>query len=46
MGRMNSMVTGILWLPALYGVIKIIVGLLVIHYGKQYADNVKKEEKL
>lgn len=40
------MVTGILWLPALYGIVKIVAGVLVLRYGKQYADRVKEEERL
>lgn len=36
---------GLLWIPALYGILKIIAGVLVLHYGKQYADKVKEEEK-
>ena len=42
-GPVTGMVTGMLWLPALYGVIKIIAGVLVLHYGKRYADQEKGE---
>ena len=43
-GPVTGMVTGILWLPALYGVIKVVAGILVLRYGKRYADKVKEEE--
>lgn len=42
----TGMVTGILWLPALYGVVKLVAGVLVLRYGKRYADRVKEEEHL
>lgn len=45
MYSMTGMVTGILWLPVLYGIIKIVAGVLVLRYGKRYADQVKEEEK-
>lgn len=44
MASVSTMVTGILWLPALYGIIKIVAGVLVLRYGKAYADKVKEEE--
>lgn len=31
--------------PTLYAVLKIVAGVLVLHYGKRYADQVKEEEK-
>lgn len=31
--------------PAVYAVIKIAAGVLVLKYGKRYADKVKEEEK-
>lgn len=31
--------------PALYAVVKIAAGVLVLKYGKRYADKVKEEEK-
>ena len=34
-----------LLIPALYAVAKIAVGVLVLKYGKRYADKVKEEEK-
>jgi len=40
-----GMVTGFLWLPFLYGVVKIVAGVLALRYGKQYADKVKEEER-
>lgn len=45
MSSVTTVVTGILWLPALYGIVKIAAGILVLHYGKRYADQVKEEEK-
>lgn len=30
--------------PAIYAVIKITAGILVLKYGKRYADKVKEEE--
>lgn len=30
--------------PAIYAVIKIAAGILVLKYGKRYADKVKEEE--
>lgn len=30
--------------PTLYAVIKIVAGVLVLKYGKRYADKVKEEE--
>jgi transcriptional regulator with XRE-family HTH domain len=43
---MTEVMTGVLWMPALYGLIKIIAGVLVLKYGKRYADKVKEEERL
>lgn len=31
--------------PTLYAVLKIAAGVLVLHYGKRYADQVKGEGK-
>jgi len=45
MTHVATMATGILWLPALYGIIKIVAGILVLKYGKRYADRVKAEEE-
>ncbi len=45
MSSMTTVMTGILWLPALYGIVKIVAGVLVLRYGKRYADRVKEEEK-
>ena len=42
----TGMVTRFLWLPVLYGTLKIIAGILVLKYGKRYAENVKEEESL
>jgi len=41
---MAGVMTGVLWMPALYGFIKIIAGVLVLKYGKRYAEKVKEEE--
>nr|WP_325298264.1 hypothetical protein [uncultured Dysosmobacter sp.] len=35
----------VLLIPLLYAVIKIAAGVLVLKYGKRYADKVKEEEK-
>jgi len=34
----------VLLIPLLYAVIKIVAGVLVLKYGKRYADKVKEEE--
>ena len=44
-GPVSGMVTGMLWLPALYGVVKIVAGVLVLRYGKRYAERAKEEER-
>jgi len=41
-----GMVTRFLWLPVLYGILKIIAGILVLKYGKCYAGKVKEEKML
>lgn len=43
-GPVAGMVGGFLWLPILYGIVKIIAGVLVLKYGKRYAEKVKEEE--
>lgn len=43
-GPVSGMVTGMLWLPALYGVFKIVAGVLVLRYGKRYAEQAREEE--
>ena len=45
MSSVTDMVTGILWLPALYGIVKIVAGVLVLRYGKRYAEKVKEEQR-
>jgi len=45
-GPVAGMVGGFLWLPILYGIVKIVAGVLVLHYGKRYAEKVKEEEWL
>ena len=44
--RMSTMGFGtFLLIPALYAVLKIAAGVLVLHYGKQYAKKVEEEER-
>ncbi|MBQ5799573.1 MAG: helix-turn-helix domain-containing protein [Oscillospiraceae bacterium] len=40
-----GMMTQILWLPALYGIAKIALGVFVLRRGKEYAEKVKEEEE-
>ena len=35
----------ILLIPVLYAALKIVAGILVLRYGKRYADKVKREER-
>ena len=35
----------ILLIPVLYAAVKIAAGILVLHYGKRYAERVKREEE-
>ena len=35
----------ILLIPVLYAAVKIAAGILVLHYGKRYAEKVKQEEE-
>ena len=44
-GPAGGIVTGMLWLPALYGVVKIVAGILVLRYGKRYAEQAGEEER-
>ncbi len=44
MGGMLGMGT-ILLIPVLYAALKIVAGILVLHYGKRYAEKVKREEE-
>ena len=44
-GPASGIVTGMLWLPALYGVVKLVSGILVLRYGKRYAEQAKEEQK-
>ena len=44
-GPVAGMVGGFLWLQILYGIVKIIAGVLVLKYGKRYAERVKEEER-
>ena len=34
-----------LLIPVLYAGLKIVAGVLVLHYGKRYAEKEKREEK-
>ena len=40
----TTILTGVLWLPLLYGIVKLVAGILVLRYGKQYARRVREEE--
>ena len=44
MGGMLGMGT-ILLIPVLYAALKIVAGILVLRYGKRYADKVNREER-
>ena len=44
MGSMLGMGT-ILLIPVLYAALKIVAGVLVLRYGKRYAEKVKREEE-
>ena len=44
MGGMLGMGT-ILLIPLLNAALKIVAGILVLRYGKRYADKVKREER-
>lgn len=44
MGGMLGMGT-ILLIPVLYAALKIAAGILILRYGKRYADKVKREER-
>ena len=44
MGGMLGMGT-ILLIPVLYAALKIVAGILVLRYGKRYADKVKREDR-
>lgn len=35
-----------LLLPLIYAAVKIVAGVLVLRYGKRYADKVKAEEEI
>ena len=35
-----------LLLPLIYAAVKIVAGILVLRYGKRYADKVKAEEEV
>lgn len=38
-----TILTRVLWLPLLYGVVKIIAGVLVLKYGRNYAKKAEEE---
>ena len=43
----TAMATSVmLLLPLIYAAVKIVAGILVLKYGKRYADKVKMEENL
>ena len=33
-------------IPVLYAGLKIVAGVLILHYGKRYADKVKEKEEM
>lgn len=35
----------LLLIPVMYAALKIVAGVLVLHYGKRYAEKVKREEE-
>lgn len=45
MGRAVLALPLMLLLPLLYAAVKIVAGILVLRYGKRYADQVKAEEE-
>ena len=36
--------TAFFLIPVLYAGLKIVAGVLILHYGKRYADKVKEEQ--
>ena len=45
MGRTIVALPLMLLLPLIYAAVKIVAGILVLRYGKRYADKVKAEEE-
>ena len=45
MGRTVLALPLMLLLPLIYAAVKIVAGVLVLKYGKRYADKVKAEEE-
>ena len=45
MGMATVMAIPVLLLPLLYAAVKIVAGILVLKYGKRYAEKVKAEEE-
>ena len=45
MGRTMMALPLMLLLPLIYAAVKIVAGVLVLKYGKRYADKVKAEEE-
>ena len=45
MGMATVMAIPVLLLPLLYAGVKIVAGILVLRYGKRYADKVRAEEE-
>lgn len=39
---MAGMVAGVIWLPILYGIVKVTAGILVLHFGKRAAEKEKR----
>ena len=46
MGRTVLALPLMLLLPLIYAAVKIVAGILVLKYGKRYADKVKAEEEV
>lgn len=44
-GMIGTRVGALLLIPVLYALLKIAAGVLILHYGKRYADRVKEDEK-
>ena len=45
MGMATVVALPMMLLPLIYAAVKIVAGILVLRYGKRYADKVKAEEE-
>ncbi|WP_455581461.1 hypothetical protein [Dysosmobacter sp.] len=43
MVRIMPMTISMLLIPVLYAAVKVAAGILVLHYGKRYADKIREE---